>query len=218
MSHGMSEGLLAITVSVTVALGGCGGGDDGKSTPPGNHPSSSGGSATGSRTPTSASTAGGHGKVGASGGAGASATGGTGATSGQAPDGPITRDPNAGQPVGRVPRAGGPVADQQAIVRTVRRYLTEIARGDGIQACAQLTPLGQVRMERKVAKIAPETRGVECAGVILLYSGAYGKAIRHPRITDVRVSGNRGRATGPVKQVARMVRRGNLWLIDDYGQ
>jgi hypothetical protein len=104
------------------------------------------------------------------------------------------------------------------VARTVRTYLVSIAKGDGDQACAQLTPGARRRLLRKLAEFAPETAGAPCAGVILLYQGAYGDAIRHPRITGVRVRGNRARAVGPIHQVATLVKNGRLWLITAYGQ
>jgi hypothetical protein len=104
------------------------------------------------------------------------------------------------------------------VVRTVRTYLVSIAKGDGDQACAQLTPGARRRLLRKLAEFAPETAGAPCAGVILLYQGAYGDAIRHPRITGVRVTGNRARAVGPVHQVAHLVKADRLWRIAAYGQ
>jgi hypothetical protein len=104
------------------------------------------------------------------------------------------------------------------VIRTVRTYLLSIAHGNGEQACAQLTSGARRRMMRKLAEFAPETRGAPCAGVILLYQGAYGDAIQHPVITGVRVNGDRARAVGPVHQVARLVRNGRLWLITAYGQ
>jgi hypothetical protein len=127
-------------------------------------------------------------------------------------------EPPTGTPVGKVPTAGGSAADRKAVIRTVRTYLLAIARGNGEEACAQLTPGGQRRMIRKVNKFAPETIGVECAGVVLLYQGAYGDAIKHPKVTGVRVKGKRARAVGPVHQVARLVQSGRLWRISAYGQ
>jgi hypothetical protein len=123
-----------------------------------------------------------------------------------------------GIPVGTVPPAGGPVADHQAVVRTVRAYLQAISRGNGAQACAQLTPEGRRFMERKLAGIAPETAGAPCQSSILLYQGAYGSVIRNPRVTGVRVNGNRARAVGPIGEVAVLRKSGRLWRISRYGQ
>jgi hypothetical protein len=135
------------------------------------------------------------------------------------PPGPAVapREGPIGTPVGRVPR-GSAAADRKAVIRTVRTYLRAIARGNGEQACAQLTSGARRRLSRKLAEFAPETAGVECAGLILLYKGAYRDAIDHPVITGVRVRGNRARAVGPIHQVATLVKKGRLWLISAYGQ
>jgi hypothetical protein len=131
---------------------------------------------------------------------------------------PPPKGGSGGAPVGSVPSRSGSAADRKAVVRTVRTYLVSIAKGDGDQACAQLTPGARRRLLRKLAEFAPETAGAPCAGVILLYQGAYGDAIRDPRITGVRVRGNRARAIGPIHQVAHLVKAGRLWLIAAYGQ
>jgi hypothetical protein len=96
--------------------------------------------------------------------------------------------------------------------------LLSIAKGDGEQACAQLTPGARRRLLRKLAEFAPETAGAPCEGVILLYQGAYGDAIKHPTVNGVRVRGDRARAVGPIHQVARLAKKGRLWLITAYGQ
>jgi hypothetical protein len=123
-----------------------------------------------------------------------------------------------GVPVGVVPRAGGPVADQRAVVRTVRTYLVAISHADGVQACAQLTPEGRRFLERNLAKIAPETKGTPCEGSITLYQGAYGAAIKNPRVTGVRVNGDRARAIGPLHQAVALVKQDRLWRISRYEQ
>jgi hypothetical protein len=104
------------------------------------------------------------------------------------------------------------------VVRTVRTYLLSIAHGNGDQACAQLTPAARQHLVRKINEFAPETVGAPCSGVVLLYQGAYGDAIRDPRITGIRVRGDRARAVGPVHQVAHLVKAGRLWRIAAYGQ
>jgi len=134
---------------------------------------------------------------------------------GSPPPGPAAR---GAKPVGTVPPGGGPVADQRAVVRTVRGYLLSIAAGDGVRACAQLTPKGRRFMERRLARLAPETKGAPCEASILLYQNAYGSAIRNPRVTRVRVTGDRARATGPAKEAAILLKRGRLWRISRYGQ
>jgi hypothetical protein len=104
------------------------------------------------------------------------------------------------------------------VIRTVRNYLLSIARGNGEQACAQLTPGARQRLSRKLAEFAPETAGVECSALILLYQGAYRDAIKHPVIAGVRVKGDHALAVGPIHQVAHLVKKRRLWLITAYGQ
>ena len=121
-----------------------------------------------------------------------------------------------GVPVGTVPPGAGPAADRRAIVRTIRAYVRSIARGDGVQACAQLTRSGRRAIEREIARAAPETRGTPCEGSIQLYQSTYSDAARNPRVTDVRVAGDRATAAGPLDQTATLVKQDRLWLIARY--
>ena len=128
---------------------------------------------------------------------------------------PQPTTPAGGTPVGTVPRGGGPDDDERAVVRTVRAYLVAIARGDGPQACAQLTPEGQRAVERKVARAAPETKGSPCDASIVLYQSTYHRAAGGVRVTDVRVAGDRAKAVA-LHQAASLVKHGRTWLIARY--
>ncbi|MEK6328662.1 MAG: hypothetical protein AABM66_14230 [Actinomycetota bacterium] len=132
------------------------------------------------------------------------------ATSGGTPGGD-------GRPVGTVPAGGGPTADERAVVRTVRAYLMAIAQGDGLQACAQLTPEGRRAVEREVARAAPETKGSPCESSIELYQSSYRSAADGVRVTDVSVVGDRARAVA-LQEAASLVKRDRTWLIARYGQ
>lgn len=125
--------------------------------------------------------------------------------------------PLEGTPVGRVPANGGLAADQEAVARVVRAYHQAIVRGEGGQACAQFTPEGERAMERRLARIAPETKGSPCGASILLYQSSYGQA-SGSQISDVRVAGTRATAVGPTDELAELEKRGNLWLIASYGE
>ncbi len=85
------------------------------------------------------------------------------------------------------------------MAKTLTNFLRAISRGDGPQACAQLSPEGRERVEREVHEAAPETQGTPCEGAIVLYQGGYGASARNPTITDVSVSGDQATATGPPK-------------------
>jgi hypothetical protein len=123
--------------------------------------------------------------------------------------------PQGGHPVGTVPRGAGPAANEQAVVRTVSAYLRAIARGDGPQACAQLTSEEQHAVERKVARAAPETKGSPCDASIVLYQSTYRHAAGGVRVTDVRVAGDRANAVA-LNQAASLVKHGRTWLIARY--
>ncbi len=121
-----------------------------------------------------------------------------------------------GRPVGTVPSGAGPTADERAVVRTVREYLRSIARGDGVQACAQLTPEGRRAVERDVARAAPETKGSPCETSIELYQSSYRSAADGVRVTDVSVAGDRAKAVA-LDEAASLVKRDRTWLIARYG-
>jgi hypothetical protein len=200
---------------IAIALAGCGGDDE--------NTTSSGAGTTLSKStgagPTSATRSPSDSKSRPSSGGASSPSNAQPPPTSTSPPGPAVapREGPIGTPVGRVPR-GSAAADRKAVIRTVRTYLRAIARGNGEQACAQLTSGARRRLSRKLAEFAPETAGVECAGLILLYKGAYRDAIDHPAITGVRVKGKRARAVGPIHQVATLVKTGRLWLITAYGQ
>ena len=117
--------------------------------------------------------------------------------------------------MGTVPSGAGPEADRQAIARAIRVYVRSIARGDGVQACAQLTPGGRRAVEREIARAAPETRGAPCEGSIQLYQSTYSGA--GLRVRDVRIRGDRARGVGPLHTAATLVKHDRLWLIARYG-
>ena len=123
--------------------------------------------------------------------------------------------PRGGTPVGTVPRGAGPGADERAVVRTVGAYLRAIARGDGPQACAQLTSEEQRAVERKVARAAPETKGSPCDTSIALYQSSYRRAAGGVRVTDVRVAGDHASAVA-LDHTASLVKHGRTWLIARY--
>lgn len=123
--------------------------------------------------------------------------------------------PRGGTPVGTVPKGAGPAADERAVVRTVGAYLRAIARGDGPQACAQLTSEEQRAVERKVARAAPETKGSPCDSSIVLYQSSYRRAAGGVRVTDVRVAGDHASAVA-LDRAASLVKHGRTWLIARY--
>jgi len=123
--------------------------------------------------------------------------------------------PRGGTPVGTVPKGAGPAADERAVVRTVGAYLRAIARGDGPQACAQLTSEEQRAVERKVARAAPETKGSPCDTSIELYQSSYRRAAGGVRVTDVHVAGDHAQAVA-LDQAASLVKHGRTWLIARY--
>ena len=120
-----------------------------------------------------------------------------------------------GTPVGTVPSGGGPTADERAVVRTVRAYLVAIARGDGVQACAQLTRGGRRAVERDVARAAPETKGSPCETSIELYQSSYRQAADGVKVTNVSLAGDRATAVA-LRQTASLVKRDRTWLIARY--
>lgn len=130
--------------------------------------------------------------------------------------------PNSAGPYGpaeeRAPKAKSTSPARKEIATTVETYLKAIAAGNGKRACEQMSAAGQKAVAAKLAQIAPETRGAACSESIVLYQGAYGDAIKRPKVTSVRVNGRRATAVGPLKQVARLERRGGRWLIAEYGQ
>jgi hypothetical protein len=136
--------------------------------------------------------------------------------SGQPEDPSQPTTPAGGTPVGTVPRGAGPAADEQAVVRTVDAYLRAIARGDGVQACAQLTPEGLRAVEHKVARAAPETKGSPCEASIVLYQSTYRRAAGGVRVTDVGVAGDRAKAVA-LHEAASLVKHDRTWLITRYG-
>jgi hypothetical protein len=152
-------------------------------------------------------------------GSGASAAGSGSSTQGSEPaSGPGAAYGPPGTPAGEVPPGASQSANEQAVALTLSNFLKSISRADGPQACAQLSPEGRRRVDHEVHHVAPETRGSPCEGAIVLYQGAYGKKARHPQITDVRVAGDQATATGPPdSQRANLSKRGNVWLIDNYG-
>ena len=158
----------------------------------------------------------GEGGAGQDGGSGSgSANAGTDGAANEAPPSPFGPP---GHPVGEVPPGSPPSADEQAVSGTLTNFLRAISRGDGPQACAQLSPEGRERVEKEVHSAAPETQGTPCEGAIVLYQGGYGASARHPTITDVQVAGDQATATGPPgKRRGDLAKYDNVWLIDNYG-
>jgi hypothetical protein len=139
--------------------------------------------------------------------------------------GSADRDRRTGPGVEQDPTGGpggggdeGPPADVAAVKVKITAYLLAIHAGDGKKACAQLSDQGRRKMERKLARIAPETEGSACEQSILLYQGAYQGAIRNPSVKRVRVSGASATAIGPLREPAELSRSGEGWAIDEYGQ
>jgi hypothetical protein len=122
-----------------------------------------------------------------------------------------------GTPAGTVPEGAGPSEDQQAVVRTLDTFLDAISRGDGPEACAQLSREGRKRVEREVHQVAPETQGTPCEGAIVLYQGGYGRSIRNPQYKNLQVSGDQASAIGPPSEKAALRKYARTWLIDNYG-
>ncbi len=147
---------------------------------------------------------------------GGSDGGGTGQNGGSdEPTGPpIEQDPpsdGGGEPI-------GDPADVAAVTDTLTIYLESIASGDGEGACGQLSESGVKTMLKKLAKVAPETRGSPCPQAILLYQGAYGESAVDPSFKSIEISGGSATAVGPLKEPARLSATGDGWLIDEYGQ
>jgi len=204
-----------LALVVALAIAGCGG-DDGDetstthaATTPVHDPSQGGKAASKKSQPTARSKKHQSKKAGSSGKADSPKKGG----SVNKPTQPAA--PPAGKPVGTVPPGAGPAADADAVARTVRAYLVAIARGDGPQACAQLTPEAQHAVERKVARAAPETKGSPCDASIALYQSTYRGAAGGVRVTDVRVAGDRAQAVA-LHKAASLVKHDRTWLIARY--
>ena len=107
---------------------------------------------------------------------------------------PIEQDPPKGD--GGTPEPIGEPADVAAVTDTLTTYLESIASGDGEGACGQLSASGVRTMLKKLAKVAPETRGSPCPQAILLYQGAYGESAVGPSFKSIEISGgsaHRGR-------------------------
>jgi hypothetical protein len=134
---------------------------------------------------------------------------------------PVTA-PNSKGPYGpaevKAPAAKKTSPARGEIESRVKTYLKAIATANGKRACDQMTAAGQKALAKKIATIAPETQGAACREAIVLYQGAYGDAIKQPRVTSVRVSGKTATAIGPLKQVAKLQQQGGRWLITEYGQ
>lgn len=150
--------------------------------------------------------------------------GGADAGSGGSPALPASQAPPAstpygppGEPAGEVAPGSGPAANEKAVIRTLRTFLAAIERGDGPEACAQLSRTGRARVERELREAAPETQGTPCEGAIVLYQGGYGKSIRNPRFRNLRVTAATASAIGPPEEPAALRKYGRTWLIDNYG-
>lgn len=138
-----------------------------------------------------------------------------------APDEPVTA-PNSKGPFGPEQVAAPPARKaspaRREIESRVTAYLRAIATANGKRACEQMTAAGQKAIARKIAQIAPETQGAACREAIVLYQGAYGDAIKRPKVRAVRVAGKTATAIGPLEQVAKLQLQGGRWLITEYGQ
>jgi hypothetical protein len=121
-------------------------------------------------------------------------------------------------PAGEVPPGAGAGADRKAVVLTIKAYLGAIRQSLGRTACAQLTAAGKKWVVRDVSSIVPEVRGSGCEGAVIVYQGAYGDAIRNPKVRNLRVTGRTARAVGPLGEVATLVKQGKTWLITAYGR
>lgn len=112
---------------------------------------------------------------------------------------------------------GGGTSDEAAIRTTMVTYIKALAVGDGATACAQLTEKG-----KRIAASAPGAKADDCEGVIDEVGAAFKPSDRaklgevQPEDVEVRVSGDTSTATFRGAQTAKLVRRGERWLIDSY--
>jgi hypothetical protein len=113
---------------------------------------------------------------------------------------------------------GGGPSDETAIRTTMVTYIKALAAGDGATACAQLTENG-----KRIAASVPGAKADDCEAVIDEIGGALKASDREklgevqPEDVEVRVSGDTSTATFRGAQTAKLVRRGERWLIDSYG-
>lgn len=87
-----------------------------------------------------------------------------------------------------------------------RTFLLAISNSNGSAACAQLNDEGKAALAERVANAAPanaapETAGSDCPGYVLLLAGAYGNAIRNPKLTALRSAAARRAADLPMESV-----------------
>lgn len=123
---------------------------------------------------------------------------------------------SAGTPAVATAAGNGSARDREAVRRTVGIYLQAIARSNGAQACAQLTPAARAAKVRYLTRLFPETAGTACAQLIVLYQGAYGRTALDPKVTRVRISGRKATCRALKKHTASLVKIGRRWYISKY--
>lgn len=125
-------------------------------------------------------------------------------------------DTGRGRPVGRS-RASTRAAERRAVLRVMGTFLRSLGSGDTVQACAQLTPAGKRRLERRIWKVAPEVDTLPCEAALPVYRSAYGKALAKPRFKKLRLTSTRASALGPGSEPFRLTKRHRTWKIDRFG-
>jgi hypothetical protein len=126
-------------------------------------------------------------------------------------------EPAGGATTTAPPPEGGGASDEAAIRTTMITYIKAVAAGDGATACAQFTEKG-----KRIAASAPGAKADDCEGVIDEVGAAFKQSDRErlgelkPEDVDVQVSGDAATATFRGAQTARLVRRGDRWLIDSH--
>lgn len=121
-----------------------------------------------------------------------------------------------GRPVGRA-KASTLTADRRSVLRVMRTFLQSLGSGDTVQACAQLTPAGRSRLERRIWKVAPEVDTLPCEAALPVYRSAYGNELVNPRFEKVGVTASRASAVGPGEEAFALRKRNGVWLIDRFG-
>lgn len=104
--------------------------------------------------------------------------------------------------------------------RTVKRYLTALAEGDGDRACEELTDEGHAELATAVSTHLRVAAMKDCVASAEQLSEAMYPALADelidPEAGQVRVDGAKASATPPGgPKLLRLVRRDGNWLVDE---
>lgn len=108
-------------------------------------------------------------------------------------------------------------SDRQAVRETVRKYLQAIGNGDGAAACDVLTEESAARVPAQVKGFSEEVQGDTCDETITAFSAFYGESLDNPKVMNIKVSGDKATAVGPLDEQAKLVKLDGEWKIEQYG-